>query len=548
MNTVLIVGGYGQFGGRLSRRLSGLENLELMVGGRSHAKAEAFCKEQGGNLKPAVFDRDGDIQNQLNKLKPDIMVDASGPFQNVFGTGYNLPRICASMGVHYIDLSDSGTYTQGITTLDSEAKRTKTAIISGASSVPALSAAVVIAARKHFSTINSIEGGISPGGKINIGLSVTKAVLSYLGKPLKVFCGGEWTEETGFSRQHKRTVAIEGKKPVVRRYGLCDAPDLLLFPDLFPGVETVRFHGSTELGLIHSTLRALAWLQRRGLVRNLQNQARFYAWAGTQLGRFASDRGCMYMSVAGYDAAGMPIKLDWNLIASDGDGPYIPALAAEILIKRWLNSSPEPGARSAAGEIELAEFDALFDTLSIKSGFSKPETTPFLFQEALGDKFIELPAPIREGHSVFITKTLRGRVDVERGKNRIANLIANCFQFSKTCSNAPILMTMDRKDDTEIWMREIDGNSFRSTLSAGARPGEIFERFGQVKFKIHLRPETGKLHYDIVSARFFGIPLPLPLLPRSNTHERVEGGKFVFDVDITLPLFGRLISYKGWLT
>ncbi|WP_366855444.1 DUF4166 domain-containing protein [Brevundimonas sp.] len=44
------------------------------------------------------------------------------------------------------------------------------------------------------------------------------------------------------------------------------------------------------------------------------------------------------------------------------------------------------------------------------------------------------------------------------------------------------------------------------------------------------------------------MPLPLFLAPRTQTHERVdEQGRFVFDVDIRLPLIGRLASYCGWL-
>jgi len=548
MKTVLIVGGYGQFGARLSQRLAGLNTCRILVAGRTLDKAKQVCAQHKGNLEPALFDRNGDLAAQLTTLRPDIVVDAAGPFQTVFETGYALPKQCAEFSIHYIDLSDSGAFTQGINALDELAKQNKVAIVSGASSVPALSAAVVNDVKKRIKTIKSIEGGISPGGKINIGLSVTKAVLSYLGRPLKVFRGGEWAEETGFSRQHEKIVSIDGEKRIKRRYGLCDAPDLLLFPEIYPDAETVRFHGSTELPIIMNTLSFLAWLQNHGIMKRLDRFARFFAWGGTQLGRFASEHGCMYMDVKGVDAEGNGLRQQWNLIASDGDGPFIPILATEILVRRWVSKRPEAGARSAAGEIKLSEFETLFADLSIKSEFLNAMATSSVFQSALGDEFAQLPAPLKEAHLVTSYKTLTGTVDVQRGKNPLANLIAFIFGFPNSQENAPIEVTMDLQGEKELWTRTIGKSVFRSVLSKGQKPNEVFEKFGPIKFKITLNHKQGQLFYNLVSTQFFGIPLPKFLTPKSDTHERSEDGKFIFDVDISLPILGRLIKYTGKLS
>src|SRR5262249_15834180 len=42
---VLILGGYGTFGGRLARLLADEPALTLLIAGRSHAKAATFCGE-----------------------------------------------------------------------------------------------------------------------------------------------------------------------------------------------------------------------------------------------------------------------------------------------------------------------------------------------------------------------------------------------------------------------------------------------------------------------------------------------------------------------
>jgi len=81
---VLIVGGYGTFGGRLVQLLENEPRLTLIVAGRSLSRATTCCASRppaGAELVPATFDRSGDLAAQLRALEPDILVDASGPFQ-----------------------------------------------------------------------------------------------------------------------------------------------------------------------------------------------------------------------------------------------------------------------------------------------------------------------------------------------------------------------------------------------------------------------------------------------------------------------------------
>src|SRR5436305_12373136 len=91
---VLIVGGYGTFGGRLAQLLADDERLTLQIGGRSLAAAEAFCAALGGKAAavPIVFDRTGDVEAQLRRVNPDIVVDATGPFQVYGADPYRLVK------------------------------------------------------------------------------------------------------------------------------------------------------------------------------------------------------------------------------------------------------------------------------------------------------------------------------------------------------------------------------------------------------------------------------------------------------------------------
>jgi uncharacterized protein YbjT (DUF2867 family) len=75
---VLVLGGYGTFGGRLVRLLADRGQLTLVVAGRSGAKAQSFCSRiaAAAKLIPLSFDRNGDLVGQLRDAVPDLVVDA----------------------------------------------------------------------------------------------------------------------------------------------------------------------------------------------------------------------------------------------------------------------------------------------------------------------------------------------------------------------------------------------------------------------------------------------------------------------------------------
>ena len=103
---ILIVGGYGTFGGRLVDLVSNTADLEIIVAGRNITKGKAFVAVRNSiaKLEALAFDRNAP---NLEGLKPDLVVDASGPFQAYGPDCYNLVEACIAERCNYIDLADA---------------------------------------------------------------------------------------------------------------------------------------------------------------------------------------------------------------------------------------------------------------------------------------------------------------------------------------------------------------------------------------------------------------------------------------------------------
>ncbi len=91
---LLIIGGYGTFGGRLAELLCREERLALAIAGRSKSAALAFCRAlpPGAAREALEVNRDGDMAQRIEEINPHIVVDASGPFQAYGGDPYRVVK------------------------------------------------------------------------------------------------------------------------------------------------------------------------------------------------------------------------------------------------------------------------------------------------------------------------------------------------------------------------------------------------------------------------------------------------------------------------
>jgi hypothetical protein len=326
VSKVLILGGYGNFGKRIARMLT-RQNISVIIAGRDFVKAEKLVLELPASYGSAVaFDIKKELSAQFSILKPTVVINTCGPFQN---NDYTVAETCIKQGINYIDLADGREFVTGICTLDTEAKKQNVAAISRASTVPGLTSAVIEHFLPEFSAIDSLKFGIAPGQKAERGLATTQAILSYVGKKLKP-CPGYKTRY-GWQDLYIQSYPVIGRRLMAN----CEIPDLDLLPKKY-GIKKIQFSAGMENPIVHMGIWLLSWLIRLGLPLKLPNYSATLLKASNWFDSFGSADGGMHIIIDGKDASGKVLNKTWFIIALDGDGPYIPTIPAVILTKKIL--------------------------------------------------------------------------------------------------------------------------------------------------------------------------------------------------------------------
>jgi hypothetical protein len=256
---ILILGGYGVFGGRLAELLFDLPDLELIICGRDYSRAEAFCARHKGQarVRPLALDR-ADIAAGLHAQRPDLVVDASGPFQNYGTNCYRVILACIDAGIDYLDFADAADFVFGVPQFDAQAKDAGIFILSGISSFPVLTAAVLREMAKTMDIV-SVKGGIAPSPYAGIGLNVMRAVVSYAGAPVKLRRHGVQSHGIGLAESMRFTIAVPGRLPLRNiRFSLVDVPDLQVIPPEHPSMTDIWMGAGPVPEVLHRMLNLLA--------------------------------------------------------------------------------------------------------------------------------------------------------------------------------------------------------------------------------------------------------------------------------------------------
>jgi len=552
MKRVLIVGGYGTFGGRLIELLENTPELTILVGGRSLSKAQAYCARRAmakAKLIPVLFDRQGDLPAQLKQLEPQLVVDASGPFQEYGEQAYSLAGACISLEINYLDLADGSQFVDGIAALDSAAKQAGVFVLSGVSSFPVLTAAVVRRLAANMAHVQSIQGGIAPSPYAGVGTNVLRAIASYAGQSLQLNFAGKMHTAYPLTSVTRETIAPPGRIPLRNvLFSMVDVPDLRVLARIYPEASSIWMGAGPVPEILHRALIALAWLVRLRIIRSLRPLAPLMEWA-TQHLRWGEHRGGMFVRVEGKDEAGKTISNSWHLLAEGSDGPLIPSMAAEAIIRAWIGGrAPVPGARAAISDLELSDYDKLFKTRTIFTGFREEGTTSnfSLYKQILASALGTLPPAIQQLHNC---KQAEGEATIRNGHNWLARLIVKLIGFPSEGEKIPVHVRFERDPEGEKWIRRFANKSFSSYQHAGHGKSSrlLVEHFGPLAFAMALTVDGEKLQLVLRRWSFLGLPLPMSIAPRADAYETIQNDRFIFNVEISHWLTGLIVHYRGWL-
>lgn len=549
---VLVLGGYGTFGSRLVRLLAEDARLHLIVAGRSLSSPQKLCRQlPPGAMREALrFDRDGDVASQIAACGPHILVDASGPFQLYGREPYRVVQACIEQGVHYIDFADGSEFVSGIGEFDEAARQADIFVLSGASTFPVLTAAVLRRIAGEGIAIEHVTGGIAPSPYAGLGLSVIRAIASYAGKPVMRLEAGRLVWDYPLTTTRRFTVAPPGALPLHSRlFSLIDVPDLRAIPVLWPDLKSIWMGAGPVPGILHRGLVVMAWLVRLRLLRSLAPFAGLFHRTINLL-RWGEHRSGMLIAADGHDANGRRVSKSWHLLAEGEDGLFVPAMAAASIVRLMFDGAPPPpGARAATTGIELEHYEPWFAGKRIVAGFREEREDLSLYRRVLGTAWERLPASLQTMHVSAAGRSASGEASVERGRNRLANLVADIMGLPEAGERIAVRVRFEAIAKGEIWHRDFAGRQFHSVQTEGRGRSQylIEERFGPISVALACVVEEGRLRLIVRGWSLLGVPMPRFLSPGGDAFEYEQDGRFHFDVELKAPLIGRLVRYRGWL-
>ena len=365
---VVVIGGYGNFGARICRALA-RDGIEVIAAGRDPERGHREAGFDGRVGKARLDMHSAGFATDLKALAPGIVIHCAGPFQE---QGYGVAKASLAAAAHYIDLADGRAFVAGFAdAMAGQARAAKRFAVSGASTLPALSSAVVDAFKDRFVNLEEIQSVIAPAQQAPRGTATLQAVFSYVGRPFLWLDQGALRTAFGWQELKRFRFAEFG----TRWSAACDVPDLELFPLRYPGVQTVQFRAALEFGVEHFVLAAIGGLRRLGVPVPIERWAAPLDRLVTRIDKLGGQRGGMLVQLRGPRQGGDLLQLEWHLTADSNHGPEIPCMAAILVTKKLLQGRlKDTGAVPCMGLLTLDDFAGEFARWDIRAQVREAET------------------------------------------------------------------------------------------------------------------------------------------------------------------------------
>ena len=422
---------------------------------------------------------------------------------------------------------------QGIDRLHDAALEAGVLVCAGASTVPALTGAVVRRGLKA-GPVERVAFGIMPGNDASRGPALVATIHGGVGKPI--------ADQPG--RRVWGTLRRMRLPGLGRRWvAPCDLPEPALFARRFAIHDTFAGAG-LEVSLFHVGLWSLSWLVRLGLVRTLTPAAPLLAGIADRVRFLGTDRGGLRLELQ----AGSTSRA-WCLIAEGGDGPFIPATPAAALVRKIAGGLSTRGAMPCLGLLNLNEIAAEWRraSLQIAAGWSDTDLRPSLYRRVLGAAYDRQSRVGQALHDAGPSHW-KGRCTVTGAQTLAWPVVGMAVQLPAATDDAPIASSSPLPARASCG-RGVSAAGYALRQLSACAGRQVGSSSGSASwiwiFGCRSPTSVSRSRWSACAA---AACVARALWPAIEATETEEEGRFHFDVQIGLPLVGRLVRYRGWLT
>jgi len=268
---ILIAGASGVFGRLLARELLETTEAHLLLAGRDSGRLNATCSvlAAGNRIEPLALDLRDRSALAAAAAGCFAVACAAGPFQSL---PRDLPAAAIRAGVHWLDIADDRDWVLGLLgnrALDEQASEAGLAVMPGASTVPALSGALVRWCCQRLPGATDARITLYMGNRNEKGVAALTSALN-----------------TGFA--DSRPVRLPAGRRLASRF---ESPDSVLLRSEL-GLET-EFRVAFELALVNRLVGALSSFTRCLAPGARRRLVRVLLLGAAPLSRFGSDAGCL---------------------------------------------------------------------------------------------------------------------------------------------------------------------------------------------------------------------------------------------------------------
>jgi hypothetical protein len=172
---------------------------------------------------------------------------------------------------------------------------------------------------------------------------------------------------------------------------------------------------------------------------------------------------------------------------------------------------------------------------------------PGLFASVLGPAFENLPDRVRWLHRGASLQA-RGVACVRGDSHWRARVLRAIACLPGPTDSIPLAFEIHAQATGESWLRRFGDRPMHSRLDRSTRFARALEeQLGPVRLSFAFELLDHRLHWILRELRVLGVALPLRWFRGMRASCGEQQGRYVFDIDVRLPLVGRLVAYSGWL-